>query len=156
MDSIIVAKSAIALVGVVVAWAAASSSWMLSLSKRDFDRLLYAAAIGSRLGLFALAYLVLGFTAQSDAAAYHSVARMVLAGGVPGESEALPLHYGPLFLHLAALPLLAIDSGKTIVAARCSPSWRRPRSGWPSPAWHSARRRPAERWSFTSPRRWHS
>jgi hypothetical protein len=115
MDLIIAAKIVIAIVSIGAALALASSSTVLALSKRDFDRILYGLAITSRFGLFILVYVILGFQAQSDALIYYQWSHSVLAGHVPGESDILPLHYGPLFLYLTAAPLLLVDSTNTIV-----------------------------------------
>jgi hypothetical protein len=116
MDLIIAAKISIGALGTIAAVIITNNERLLSLGQRDFDRLLYGLALVSRLGLFILAYVVLGFQAQSDALVYYYWSQLVLSGHVPGESETLPLHYGPLFLYLTASPLLLVDSSRTIVA----------------------------------------
>jgi hypothetical protein len=116
IDPVIAAKVAIAALGVVAALAAACNRTLIDLPRRRFDGLLYGAAAISRLGLFLFAYVVLGFQAQSDALVYYDWSRLALAGHIPGESDVLPLHYGPLFLYLMALPLLLVDSSRAIVA----------------------------------------
>jgi hypothetical protein len=115
MDLVIAAKIVIGVVGIGTALALASSSTVLALSKRNFDRILYGIAITSRFGLFILVYVILGFQTQSDALIYYHWSHSVLAGGVPGESDILPLHHGPLFLYLTAAPLLLVDAANTIV-----------------------------------------
>jgi hypothetical protein len=115
MDLVIAAKFAIATVGVAIAVAVAFSRTLLDLPQRRFDGILFGAAIASRLGLYLLAYVALGFQAQSDALVYYQWSRLAGAGHVPGESDLLPLHYGPLFLYLTQLPLLFVDSSRAIV-----------------------------------------
>lgn len=115
MDFVVVAKFAIATLGVAAALAVAYNRALFDLPQRRFDLILFAMAAASRLGLYVLVYVVLGFEAQSDALVYYNWSRLTLAGHIPGESETLPLHYGPIFLYLTAFPLLLINSSKTIV-----------------------------------------
>ena len=105
MSFVIIAKFAIATVGVIVALALRYNNALLSMPHSQFDRLLYGAALVSRAGLFTIVYGILGFHAQSDALIYYHWSLAVLAGHIPGESADLPLVYGPIFLYLTLLPL---------------------------------------------------
>src|SRR5690242_5998000 len=55
-----------------------------------------------RIGLFIVVFIMLKFQVQSDAVSYYDWATLVNRGHVPGASELVPLHYGPLFLYIIA------------------------------------------------------
>ena len=83
MDLIVVAKFAIATLGVAAALVVTYSRALFDLPQRHFDRILFGTAVASRLGLFLLAYVVFGFQAQSDALSYYNWSRLALTRPYP-------------------------------------------------------------------------
>src|SRR5262245_20149465 len=56
-----------------------------------------------RFGAFLFLFVLLEFVAQSDIIDYFNWATLINDGAVPGQTERVPLHYGPLFLYIINL-----------------------------------------------------
>ncbi|MDX2151242.1 MAG: hypothetical protein SFV54_10955 [Bryobacteraceae bacterium] len=96
---------------VALAW---RSRWWQGLPVTAAKRWGAAAVVVSRVGLFVLLYLIMGFEAPSDVgAAYYPEALAALEGKVVYREIATT--YAPLFPYIAALPVLLWNSGKAIV-----------------------------------------
>lgn len=87
---------AAAAVSIVLVSPSRRSLWLLSLPRQRFDRALFACFATSRLGLFALVFLVLRIAPRGDVPAfYFGQARQVLAHRLPYRdfiSSYAPLH----------------------------------------------------------------
>jgi hypothetical protein len=59
--------------------------------------------ISVRVGSFLSVLFFLRFQVESDVHYYYEWARLIASGQIPGESQTLPLRYGPLFLYIIAL-----------------------------------------------------
>ncbi len=68
-----------------------------------------------RLAVFLLVFVVFRFDPQSDVIGYDSMASRANQGHVPGESNELPLHYGPLFLTLIGFFLKIWNDPKVLI-----------------------------------------
>lgn len=76
--------------------------------------------VSIRTVLFLCIFVILGVQPQSDSLVYYDWARLTITGQIPGESESLPLHYGPLFLYvIGLLTYLWNDPRVVIVLAIC-------------------------------------
>ena len=90
--------------------------FVLRISSREFKVLLISVSFLLRITLFIVSFFVLKLGAQSDVLVYADLANLLLAGNIPGATPEFPVHYGPLFYYLAALPLLKWSSPEAIVA----------------------------------------
>ena len=80
----------------------------------QFTRLAWGLMLVTRLSLFSVLYIVLGYPVPSDvAAAYYPEAKLAMGGGIPYQD--IRTTYAPLFPYVAAVPLLVWDSPKAIV-----------------------------------------
>ena len=111
---VLVLKAAIAAACAGAAIIAARSRAIGRLSSRDFDRLSLTALLASRLGLFAVVFLLAGMEPTSDVeTVYFPQALAALHGSVPYRDFATS--YAPLFPYVAALPVAIWRSAKSLV-----------------------------------------
>jgi hypothetical protein len=96
-----------------------ASTLLLSDPKRDEFKSFFVKVcslfVALRLGIFLLIFVILRFEAQSDIINYYKWATLVDQGHFPGESEILPLHYGPLFLYVIGFLIKLWNNPKVIV-----------------------------------------
>lgn len=116
IDKVIIGKIALSL-GLT---AAGSAAGLLPTRKqaahfKSSGVTLCALLLGIRLAIFLSVFVVLHFDPQSDVTDYYSWASLVNQGHVPGESEEVPLHYGPLFLPLIGLFLKIWNDPRSLV-----------------------------------------
>ncbi|MGE4605447.1 MAG: hypothetical protein AAEJ52_01750, partial [Myxococcota bacterium] len=135
LDLVLTGKLGIAVGCGVLALIALRSGWLFALDPRRFDALALAALFASRFGLFALLYLVMGYTVQSDVPIwYYPQGLAALEGKVVYRDFASS--YGPLFPYLIAgilsvwHSLLAIVLVAILVEWVALPIWLRVGRRW--------------------------
>jgi hypothetical protein len=114
MDKVLIGKAILS----VAFCAIAAACLRMSKDTRKFEwstTRLIALFLLLRIGTYVCCFLVLKFDAQSDVLEYHRMSRLVAAGHIPGESEAMPMHYGPLFLYITAFVTDVWDDPKAII-----------------------------------------
>jgi hypothetical protein len=112
-DSVLSLKLVLGVVGTAAALALHRWPALFALSDRWFTGLVLVFVAVSRLGMFALLYLVVGLDVPADVNWYYPIAAEALNGGVVGrdfESE-----YGPLFCYVLAGALAVWHSTKAFV-----------------------------------------
>ena len=76
---------------------------------------LVALFLALRIAIFVGCFIILKFEAQSDVLVYFSLARLVADGNMPGATDLVPMHYGPLFLYVMAFVIRLWDDPKAII-----------------------------------------
>lgn len=107
-------KLVVGLVCMAMAFAAVQSEWLNRLPSKSFANCMLAATLLTRLTIFVLLYLVLGYEVPSDVpAAYYPEAKAALAGKLVYRDFFST--YAPLFPYICAIPVMLWNSTKSVV-----------------------------------------
>jgi 4-amino-4-deoxy-L-arabinose transferase and related glycosyltransferases of PMT family len=114
MDKIIIGKAVIALTLCLVAYGCLRLCRNAGTFKWSTLRLIVLFLL-LRIAAFVGCFVVLRFEPQSDVMVYVDLARHVLEGNIPGKTDLVPMHYGPLFLYVVAGVLSLWNDAKAVV-----------------------------------------
>lgn len=111
---VLLGKVAIAIACAILGAILGASKRVHAMPRQSFDRLAIGLGVASRLAIFVLLFIVLGFDAQSDVPShYHPQALHALDGKVVYRD--FRSSYAPLFPYFVAIATMAWRSAKSIV-----------------------------------------